>query len=464
MELTQGLPKEMMIGVKRATSPSGRVLTNYISPSSGSASYSPSSTVQFDIELRRGQYLNPKMLALKFNLLLWSTTNIATNFATACSVDNYASCFIQGFQSYVNSIQVESVQRWNDLVATYLDLQLSKSQKSGFGAVFGCNDADTAASNRLGMTLPLTASSNTSEATAAVYSFVIPIPSAFGCFSDTYIDGSDINHIRMDFQLAELGELPVLLGSGETVNWKLSQVELMTNIVELNNPMLVDQYKQGASYYFLKTAKTSSYFLPSATAGSVSIPLNQRGLSSVNTVFSRFRYAASAGNVASGAKIYRSASTCPNAAQLQYNFAGQTYPQRAVQCMTSTENNIAHVTARTIMAFNLWNSPLAGVSLGGNMKVNTVAGALDSTISAAASTLASTGIGGFAYGESLEMFPETDAILSGVSTKDSSPFLRLEIASGSTTGGTNSLNIACDNFLIHDIILVCDKGAVQLIN
>lgn len=457
-----GLPAAMQIGKRATVAPAGRLLNAAIAPSNGQT-FSPGQTIQFDLNLRRGQYYSPSMLAMKFSVAVWHTLGTAS--VTGISLDNYASCLFDSLQTYVNSINVESITRWNDMVATFLDLQMTTAQKAGLGVSIGsAPDGSRAGYGTIaGRTQPCALTANVGSANADVWTFVIPVPSAFGAFASSYIDGSDISNIRFNFGVAQLGEFPAVIAAGDTFGWEIRQPELLVNLVELANPGIVDQFKAGPVHYHMRSVKTSSQFIPTATAGELSIPINVRGLSSAVAAFTRFRYASAAGNAATLEKIYRSASTCPNAAQIYYQFGGQNYPQKPVNIISSSEEGMGHSFSRAVMALNMWNSPLAGVAAGPAQQYNTDDGTLNNNVAVVAATAASTVLAGFVYGESLEMFHENDGgILDGVSTETMPGFLRLTVASGRTTGGTPALNITADTFVMHDLVLVAQSGTVQL--
>ena len=448
-----GLPSAMQIGKRATVAPAGRLLNASIAPSNGQT-FSPSQTIQFDLNLRRGQYYSPSMLAMKFSFAVWQS---AAGQVTDVTLDNYATCLFQSLQTYVNSINVESITRYNDLCATFLDLQMTTSQKAGLSVCFGSSTTG----DRTGYAIGAIPASAVNSSAAKVYTFVIPVPSAFGAFASSYIDGSDISNIRFNFGLAELGELPCTITANNSVSWEIRQPELLVNIVELANPGIVDQFKAGPVHYHMRSVKTSSQSIPPLTAGELTIPINVRGLSSAVAAFSRFRYASASGNVAGGDNIYRSASTCPNAAQIYYQFGGQNYPQKPVNVMATTEQGMGHSFSRAVMALNMWNSPLAGVAAGMHQQVNTVAGTLNPLIAVAELNTASTSTAAFVYGESLEMFHENDGgILDGVSTESMPGFLRLNLVG--TAGGTNNLTLACDTYVLHDLVLVAQSGTVQL--
>lgn len=452
-----GLPSAMQIGKRATVAPAGRLLNTSIAPSNGQT-FSPGQTIQFDLNLRRGQYYSPAMLAMKFSVAVWHSAAAADT--TLITLDNYASCLFESLQTYVNSINVESITRWNDLCATFLDLQLTSAQKSGLSVCFGSATDGTKSGYSIGT---LTGGANLTPATADVYTFVIPVPSAFGAFASSYVDGSDVSNIRFNLGVAQLGEFPAVIPTGDTFSWEIRQPELLVNLVELANPGIVDQFKAGPVHYHMRSVKTSSQFIPAATSGELTIPINVRGLSSAVAAFTRFRYASAAGNSPNTAKIYRSASTCPNAAQISYQFGGQAYPQKPVNIIGSSEEGMGHSYSRAVMALNMWNSPLAGVAGGLNQQYNTTAGTLCNNVAVVAATAASTVLAGFVYGESLEMFHENDGgILDGVSTESMPGFLRMTIASGRTTGGTNTLDITADTFVMHDLVLVAQGGTVQL--
>lgn len=466
-----GLPAAMEIGKRKSVAPSGRLLSTSVSPSNGSV-FSPSQTVSFEIQLRRGQYYAPSMLALKYTIAIWASSGTAINNAYT---DNYATCIFESLQTYVNSVNCESIQRYNDAIQSFLDLQMTTAQKSGLSISFGCDVNGL----RSGAVLSPQTVDPTTQANASIYTFVVPVPSAFGAWATTYYDGSDISNIRMDFQLIQDTELPRDYTAGATnqLYWEVRNCELLLHIVELSSPQIVDSFKSGPVYYYARSIKTSSQFLPATTSGNITLPLNCRGLSSAVGVFSRFRYASTAGNVPNAAvtsAVYRGASTCPNVATMNYQFGGMNYPQRPISVIGQSEIGMGHSFARTVMMLNNWNSPLAGCAIGGYQVVNTVLTPKNPTIALATLGAAGTNAGnitassGFLYGENLELWHDSDnGILDGVSTMAQNAYLQMTVAAGSgaagTIGGTNALDITADSFVIHDLVLVAQGGTVQLL-
>jgi len=395
-------------------------------PSYNKSEFLPGEVIMLNVPCgRRGQFLNQKMSYLKFRVT--NTSAITASEVTAgkqatIAPDYSVSSLISRLELYHGSNLLEQIHEYGLLHTLWTDMT-------------GCGDAHLTTgnvlegmgtTNRVGEDIPV----NTSRV------YAIPLLSGIiGCMQNKYLPTGDMSagDLRVEITLANTNDgvttsLTNTVAAAKT--WKVSDVELMLEYVELNSSAAQMISSQNAGGYAISFDSFANYASTVAAGKNANILIPAR-YSSLKTLFTIFRLQDDI-NKPGKKTISARANPITDDGQWYYSIGGKNVPSTPVKSNTEAYAEMS----KAIHAF----------------------GAVDHTSMIQRSTWTADS-GTYVIASDLETLAHKSKLTeSGINTLSANTHLIMQF------GGTNGLAAAVrvDTFAHYDAILLIQNGVCSV--
>jgi hypothetical protein len=385
-----------------------------LAPVNGS-SFADSALIQFDLPARG--FLQPETMYLRFK------ASVVASGTTLTIAGTPATTFFQKLETIFGSQIVESIQDWGVVQNLLLNLQLNNGQKVGSVGLGYLDNSTTATfANMNGRNYGTTVSATTYTAY-----FAVPL-SCILSSSEKLVPLFAMPNVRIQLTTDSIANIfPT-----SATSFALTNVELVYDCIDMGAGV-ESAVKQMGEKLYIKSQSfvNSSNTLASGTSGTVELIYNQR-LSSIKSLFALFQGTSSN----SVNKKYDSYDPTSSSGSLQYSIAGVNYPAREL----STINNKGGFWAELKQAIggihNLQTNNFGITPLNWNRVGN------DTTTIATPAQ--------FFFGVNVERLSTNGALLTGISTNNSS--ISIRINTSTATAQTHNVALVC----MYDAIIEVD--------
>lgn len=403
-------------GLKKSAIKTTRSRCN-IHPSNG-AVYSPEN--QIKITLPQRGFMSGPNTYLKFQVNL--TGDGSGNWGY---LDHSAFSFIQRAELFSAGALIESIDRYHVLAACLMDVFYDTAGQQGLASGYLGTEGISAtgvplSKSRMGREIKVNANGT------ATYTFCLPILSSIFSLAEKDFPLFKVSDLEVVLTLASQNDPWYLLYSQA---WTISQVELVTEIVEP-----ADMRAVASLYPETIVIPTTSYrcFVDSIAASPAAVTtvmqLPFRGSSAKNLLLA-FR------NKLTGAvNEYNICSRQHVLSSLQMKIGGLSYPSKPIQ---ATATDTSEVCAELVKSFHAFGKPTA---MGGLINYA-------SYVNGAGGTGATGWYNGALYGIELDsFFNKSDTILSGCDLSTVTTFVEINQLAGTVASEV-------DMFVLHDLLV-----------
>ena len=308
-----------------------------INPISQGAQY-PGSVVKFDIPCGTGsRYLDCSETQLQFSII-----NTDPTAATSFALDGSAYCFVQRLDVISSGQIVETIQQYNVLANTLLDIQMGTATAFSSGSIaYGMASPTNANIDRTGMVI---AKDGTAD-------FNIPVMSGIiGSSCKKLLPIHKLGDLRAEFTLESL--VQSVVSASATANWTMVNPVLICTFVDLDAEMHRSIESKAGGEYLLSTSSWRTYnstLIAGRSQDSVIIPARFSSVSMIANVFRDIAHQ----NVLTDSSLTARSNPFYSApgvqCQLQYAIGGNLYPQSAIR------NGVSEMWAQTQTAFHQYD-------------------------------------------------------------------------------------------------------------
>ena len=415
--MSQMLPREMNYEETYSQIPDGLVSTQITLSRVNGSTFSQSSVIQFDL-LSRGMFV-PDSLFIRYK---WTTTS-AVGGSSFLGTPVYAP--FARLETIVGSQIVETINQYNQVANTMVNLTQSVGSKYGMMAAYGyAGLSATPAMSEMDGRLLATAVTDTGS-----FSGLLP-----GILSNSVklLPLFATGQVRVQLTLDTLNNI---FGTTQLpTNLVLSNVELIYTMVDPGQR--VEQYVRGLGTFHIKSQSfaNSSVSLASGTSGTISLVFNQR-LASIKSAFILFQPLTTGTN-----KTFDSIDPTASNGEISLNIGGISYPARPLSTLNNKSGILQYLRNAVGSLYDKDN----------NMAINNVEW---NYLPTTATT--PTEPSKFIVGIDLERL-HTDSLLSGTSTENSAITLLLQ--SNTATNQIYNVNL----ILAYDAIIEIDVNSRQV--
>ena len=305
-----------------------------INPISQGAQY-PGSVVKFDLPCGTGaRYLDCSETCLQFTI-----QNTDPTAAQSLALDGSAYCFLNRLDVISSGQIVETIQSYNVLANTLLDIQMGAATAFTSGSIaYGMASPSSNNVDRTGLSIP----------TNGVADFNIPVMSGvIGSSCKKLLPIHALGDLRAEFTLESL--VQSVVSASATANWTMINPVLICTYVDLDPEMHRSIQAKSGGEYLLSTSSWRSFnstLIAGRSQDSVIIPARFSSVSMIANVFRDIPHLNVLADLGLTARSNPFASTTGVQCQLQYAIGGALYPQSAVR------NGISEMWATTQTAFH----------------------------------------------------------------------------------------------------------------
>jgi hypothetical protein len=418
------LPREIAYDQQLPALPSETTNSQTVLAPVNGSSFADSALIQFDIPARG--FLQPDTMYLRFKASVVASGTSLTIAGTP------ATTFFQKLETIFGSQIVESVQDWGVVQNLLFNLQLNTAQKVGSVGLGYLDNSTTATfANMNGRNYGTTVSATTYTAY-----FAVPLNCILSS-CEKLVPLFAMPNVRIQLTTDSIANIfPT-----SATSFSLTNIELVYDCIDMGAGV-ESAVKQMGEKLYIKSQSfvNSSNTLASGTSGTVELIYNQR-LSSIKSLFALFQ-GTSANSVN---KKYDAYDPTSSSGSLQYSIAGINYPSREL----STINNKGSFWAELKQAIggihNLQTTNFGITPLNFNRVGNDT-----TTVGAPAS---------FFFGVNVEKLSTNGALLTGISTNNSS--ISVRINTSTATAQTHNVALVCMYDAIIEVDTVMRNASVK---
>lgn len=412
------LPREIAYDQQLPALPAETINSQVVLAPVNGSSFADSALIQFDLPARG--FLQPETLYLRFK------AQIVANTTSLRIAGTPATSFFQKLETIFGSQIVESIQDWGVVQNLLFNLQLNTAQKVGSVGLGYLDNSTTATfANMNGRDYGTTVAATTYTAY-----FSVPLNCILSS-AEKLVPLFAMPNCRLQMTTDSISNI---IPTGAT-SFSLSNVELVYDMIDMGAGVEQAVKMMGEKLYIKSQSfVNSSNTLASGTSGTVELVYNQR-LSSIKSLFGIFQ-GTSANSVN---KKYDSYDPTSSSGSLQYNIAGINYPSREL----STINNKGGFWAELKQAIggihsvdtnNFGITPLTWNRVGNDV----------STVAQPAQ---------FFFGVNVEKLSTNGALLTGISTQNSSISLRINTSTATAQTHNVALVVMYDAVIEVDTVM-----------
>jgi len=422
-ELQGGALTDAMDFTPKAPGAPARSFRQVLNPiNSGSAS--PGDVVKFDIGVGRpNQFIDTSETLFQFGVLN-GTANDAFN------LDGSAYCFINRLDVLSAGSVLETIQGYNVLTNTLLDLQVGSAAASPMSINLGTIFAGSLNYDKTGKQI---AKSGTGE-----FSLPLACSGVLGSGCSKYLPVGKIQDLRLELTLENAAQ--AVVQAANVATYTITNPQLVLTYVEIDPDMSKQLESATGGRFLISSESWRNYqtILPaSRTSDSVLIPARY---SSAKTFLHTWRDNANATDQTKywlSAKVNPFYSSTGVQCSIQYNIANMLVPQSPVK------GGVAETWNNTQDCFHQLGS-ISGQSRCSINNWTTAAYAADATM------------GSFAFGQDLSSFKHKSSdMTTGMNTLSQPTFLNV------TYPATVSIANRLDTFCMFDMLLEIDDAGLR---
>lgn len=419
------LPKEVAYDNMLPALPNETTNTSVVLAPVNGSSFDQNALIQFDCPARG--FMQPDSLYLRYKVSFTHGAAVSEIRGTP------ATSFFVKNETIFGSQIVESIQNWGQLQSMLFDCQLSGSQKAGLAPALGYRNNATLASVTTTNEVMNGRQAGT-VSTAETFYVSVPFNNILSS-SDKLVPLCMMPNVRIQLTTDAISNIMTSSGTIPS-SYTLSNLELCFDMIDLGSNV-EDIIRNMGEKIYIKSQSFNSIgnTLASGVSGTSEIVFNTR-LSSIKSLFTIFGGNSSANSVN---KQYDSYDPTSSSGDLQYIVAGTPFPTRPI----STSNNKAAFLIELKQA-------LGGIH---SLSTNNFGFTLSQYLASGTDTTTTKAPARFIFGVNTERLPQSNALLTGISTQNSAISLRINNSTATTQSYSVQLIAMYDALIEIDTVM-----------